>query len=156
MHAGVDQSVSVVLALLLCCYTEAEPGTWRVLQKKLADKRRQPFQAQTSHKLSDPQASISPDRHSEAAAVARKAMASSSSNGHVEERNTIYKKVRSMLGPDDAARRKAQLRRCLAFVSSFYPAACPSRGSLRQVFNFVLADSVAGFGSHDRDFSEAV
>ncbi len=38
--------------------------------------------------------------------------------------------------PDDVS--KDDIRRALAFVSACYPHARPSRGSLRQVYNFLL------------------
>ena len=38
--------------------------------------------------------------------------------------------------PDIDRLSKNQLRQMLAFLSAYYPASCPSRGNLRQVFNF--------------------
>lgn len=54
---------------------------------------------------------------------------------HVAGRNQQYKEARGISVDGKAS--KQLIRQALAFISQWYPAACPSRGNLKQVFNFV-------------------
>ena len=155
--AGHDISVCIALALLLVCFT-SETGQGQSFR----------FKSAYSPTAAESSAEAGMDRDSRESGqqlgcgLARPEFGTSRAESSEEMRSTARKvsscgravtskgigvqdKQRQHDGKQSEAASKDDIRRALAFVSACYPHARPSRGSLRQVYNFLLQTEQQGF-----------
>lgn len=128
--AGRDQSLCILLALLLYCFREPEPGRWSTFEVPYTLGNSDSDKARNESLLdgnvgncysSWRQTELPPDEFRRSHTLTG--------------RNKMHWEAHKQA--DNPSASKAAVRRCLSFVSSFYPLACPSRGSLRQVSGFL-------------------
>ena len=118
--AGTDQSVCVILATLLCCFSDPDAQQQCQLLHPFDHTRssesQQTLPASSSRAVAgDPK---SQDRRSRS--IEPEAQSSHMHGKYAENGLT-----------------KENLRKRLAYISTFYPFARPSRGNLKEVFSFV-------------------
>ena len=158
LYTGTNVSVCVALAALLCCFSQPqEDGECKLetpFQQNIAPQQAEERDHQSS---TGAESSATAALDSKAAdqrrlstqegepGCASACYTETKGTRVINRRNQMYREVARSEPPDIDRLSKSQLRQRLAFLSAYYPASCPSRGNLRQVFSFASWYTVAGF-----------
>ena len=124
----MDQSVCVVLAAFLCSFLEPDGGGTGKLLRPYNDSR---DASAFKHVTRPDKYEIGSLPYKSEQGTEDTFLASGQANSAEKQRLIRYQEAQG-----DSSLSKAVMRQQLAFISHHYPIARPSRGNLKEVFNF--------------------
>ena len=149
LYTGTNVSVCVALAVLLCCFLAPQKDGKCRFETPFQQIRAPQHSEEREHQIFTGAERSAAAALGSSAADQRRLSTQEGEPGCasaccsetkgtrvINSRNQMYREAARSDNPEIDRLSKSQLRQRLAFLSAYYPVSCPSRGNLRQVFNF--------------------